>query len=233
MSPAINVFSTELSTAFVDSRYPAALRDPRADLRAVRIGLPPRSRGTPDAPDQAARIGLLTGESGSGKTTVFQGARGMPRVVNQIAHHALSAAALDNTRTVTADHIHKALQDLQPLSNPTPGPRNPAMKPSSSCPNTSATSPRSSRPGTGAESAATTGPAKLPSPHPAPATNGNCTCSANPARRSESIPAPDPQPRPPSIGPATQARRLAPTLPARIIRQNQNNVRNLASALPK
>ena len=45
---------------------------------------------------------------------LFQGARGMPRVVNRIAHYALSAAALDNTRTVTADHIHKALQDLQP-----------------------------------------------------------------------------------------------------------------------
>lgn len=45
---------------------------------------------------------------------LFQGARGMPRVVNRIAHYALSAAALENTRTVTADHIHKALQDLQP-----------------------------------------------------------------------------------------------------------------------
>ena len=45
---------------------------------------------------------------------LFQGARGLPRLINRIAHYGLSAAALENTRTVTAEHIHKALQDLQP-----------------------------------------------------------------------------------------------------------------------
>ena len=45
---------------------------------------------------------------------LFQGSRGMPRLVNRIAHYALSAAALDEARTVSADHIHKALQELQP-----------------------------------------------------------------------------------------------------------------------
>ena len=32
----------------------------------------------------------------------------MPRLVNRIAHYALSAAALDEARTVSADHIRKA-----------------------------------------------------------------------------------------------------------------------------
>ena len=45
---------------------------------------------------------------------LFQGSRGMPRLVNRIAQYALSAAALDEARTVNADHIHKALQELQP-----------------------------------------------------------------------------------------------------------------------
>ena len=45
---------------------------------------------------------------------LFQRARGLPRLINRIAHYALSAAALDNARTVSAEHIHNALKDLQP-----------------------------------------------------------------------------------------------------------------------
>jgi len=45
---------------------------------------------------------------------MFQATRGLPRKVNLLAHYALSAAALDNARTVTAEHLQAALEDLAP-----------------------------------------------------------------------------------------------------------------------
>ena len=45
---------------------------------------------------------------------LFQGARGLPRQINRIAHYALSAAALDKARTVNADHLQHALDELRP-----------------------------------------------------------------------------------------------------------------------
>ena len=45
---------------------------------------------------------------------LFQGARGLPRQINRIAHYALSAAALDKARTVNADHLQNALDELRP-----------------------------------------------------------------------------------------------------------------------
>ena len=45
---------------------------------------------------------------------LYQSARGLPRLVNRIAHYALSAAALDNARTVNAEHLACAVQDLHP-----------------------------------------------------------------------------------------------------------------------
>ena len=45
---------------------------------------------------------------------LFQAARGLLRLINRIAHYALSAAALDNARTVNAEHLDRALQDLRP-----------------------------------------------------------------------------------------------------------------------
>ena len=45
---------------------------------------------------------------------LFQGARGLPRQINRIAHYALSAAALDNARTVNPDHLQHALEELRP-----------------------------------------------------------------------------------------------------------------------
>ena len=46
---------------------------------------------------------------------LFQGARGLPRQINRsIAHYALSAAALENARTVNADHLQNALDELRP-----------------------------------------------------------------------------------------------------------------------
>lgn len=45
---------------------------------------------------------------------LYQSARGLPRLVNRLAHYALSAAALDNARTVNAEHLACAVQDLHP-----------------------------------------------------------------------------------------------------------------------
>ena len=45
---------------------------------------------------------------------LFQGARGLPRQINRIAHYALSAAALDKARTVNAEHLQHALDELRP-----------------------------------------------------------------------------------------------------------------------
>ena len=45
---------------------------------------------------------------------LFQGARALPRQINRIAHYALSAAALDNARTVNADPLQHALEELRP-----------------------------------------------------------------------------------------------------------------------
>ena len=40
---------------------------------------------------------------------LFQSARGLPQLVNRIAHYALTAAALNHTRTVTAEHLEHAV----------------------------------------------------------------------------------------------------------------------------
>ena len=45
---------------------------------------------------------------------LFQATQGIPRKLNLLAHYALSAAALDNARTVTAEHVQAALEDLGP-----------------------------------------------------------------------------------------------------------------------
>lgn len=45
---------------------------------------------------------------------MFHASRGMPRLINRIAHYALSACALANERRVTAEHLQHALDELQP-----------------------------------------------------------------------------------------------------------------------
>ena len=44
---------------------------------------------------------------------LFQSARGPPRLVNRIAHYALTAAALNHARTVTAEHLEHAGAELR------------------------------------------------------------------------------------------------------------------------
>lgn len=45
---------------------------------------------------------------------MFQASRGLPRQVNRMAHYALSAAAIVQSKTVTADHMQQALDELAP-----------------------------------------------------------------------------------------------------------------------
>ena len=45
---------------------------------------------------------------------LHKAARGLPRLVNRIAHYALSAAALEKARTVDAEHLARAVADLRP-----------------------------------------------------------------------------------------------------------------------
>jgi len=43
---------------------------------------------------------------------IFQATNGLPRKVNLLAHHALTAAAISKTKTVTAEHIQAALPEI-------------------------------------------------------------------------------------------------------------------------
>ena len=44
---------------------------------------------------------------------LYQASHGLPRRINRIAHYALSAAALANSRLVSAEHLHSAVEELQ------------------------------------------------------------------------------------------------------------------------
>ena len=44
---------------------------------------------------------------------LFQSALGLPRQINRIAHYALSAAE-EEAKTVNAEHLQNALEELQP-----------------------------------------------------------------------------------------------------------------------
>ena len=45
---------------------------------------------------------------------LFQASRGLPRQINRIAHYALSAAAVAKARTVDAEHMQRAVDELRP-----------------------------------------------------------------------------------------------------------------------
>ena len=45
---------------------------------------------------------------------LFQASRGLPRRINRIAHYALSAAAIAKARTVDAEHMQNAVDELRP-----------------------------------------------------------------------------------------------------------------------
>ena len=45
---------------------------------------------------------------------LFQATQGMPRKVNRLAHYALTSAALGQARTVTAEHVHTAREEVAP-----------------------------------------------------------------------------------------------------------------------
>ena len=43
---------------------------------------------------------------------VFQATQGMPRKVNRLAHYALTSAALEQARQVTAEHVQAAREEV-------------------------------------------------------------------------------------------------------------------------
>jgi general secretion pathway protein A len=45
---------------------------------------------------------------------LFQATYGMPRKVNRISHYALTSAALDKAKTVSAEHMRTALEEIGP-----------------------------------------------------------------------------------------------------------------------
>ncbi len=45
---------------------------------------------------------------------LFHASRGLPQLINRIAHYALSACALANEHRVTAEHLQHALDELRP-----------------------------------------------------------------------------------------------------------------------
>ncbi len=45
---------------------------------------------------------------------LFQATQGMPRKVNRLAHYALTSAAIDKARTVTAEHVQAAREEIAP-----------------------------------------------------------------------------------------------------------------------
>ncbi len=44
---------------------------------------------------------------------IFQAARGLPRKIDRVAHYALTAAALEDQRSVTAEHVERALGEVR------------------------------------------------------------------------------------------------------------------------
>ena len=44
---------------------------------------------------------------------LFHSARALPRLINRIAHYAMTAAALNNARTVNAEHLEHAIEELR------------------------------------------------------------------------------------------------------------------------
>lgn len=101
---------------------------------------------------------------------LFQSVRGLPRLVNRIAHYALTvAAAAVDARTVNAGHLEHAVEELRLSTCPT-----------SSSPTSSATDNTSPR------SAATTTSVTRPN---AAATTDSSNSSTSTIERSESPPA--------------------------------------------
>jgi len=45
---------------------------------------------------------------------LHQATNGVPRKLNQLAHYALTAAAIDNAKQINTEHLHAALEELRP-----------------------------------------------------------------------------------------------------------------------
>ena len=128
---------------------------------------------------------------------LFHSTRGLPRLINRTAHYALTAAAAQGTRTVTAEHLEHS-----PSRSCACDPRAPALTsrtqrraPPPSSASSSTTSPSPSSASTSTRPAATTRNFAISS---ARATADNSTSSHATTQNSESLPPPraPPPPRP-------------------------------------
>jgi len=45
---------------------------------------------------------------------LFQATQGMPRKVNRLAHYALTSAAIEKARIVSAEHVQSAREEVAP-----------------------------------------------------------------------------------------------------------------------
>jgi general secretion pathway protein A len=45
---------------------------------------------------------------------IYQATQALPRKVNRLAHYALTSCAIDKQRSVTTEHVQKALEELSP-----------------------------------------------------------------------------------------------------------------------
>ena len=110
---------------------------------------------------------------------LFQSARGLPRLINRIAHYAMTAAALNNARTVNAEHLQHAIEEWAPMNLPDlllpyeTQRRGPPL----TSPRSSTTSPPPSTANTSVRSCATTTSSTSAPTSNAPAMTGSSTSS--------------------------------------------------------
>ena len=96
------------------SPWPCTNRSPSASSCATTS---PASTATSSTPYLTHRLRLAGCEiplfEPPAIEALFQSARGLPRLVNRIAHYALTAAAVNDARTVNAGHLEHAVAELR------------------------------------------------------------------------------------------------------------------------
>jgi general secretion pathway protein A len=96
-------------------RLRMAVHEALSQRVVVRYHLPPLARD-----ETAAYLTHLLRRAGTetplfehaAVEAIFQAAQGLPRKINQLAHHSLIAAAIAKAMTVTADHVAAALPEV-------------------------------------------------------------------------------------------------------------------------
>ena len=97
-------------------RLSMAVHESLAQRIVVRFHLAGLARA--ELPDYLDHRLLLAGTSlplfdPGAVEALYQATSGLPRKLNRLAHYALSAAALDKARQITAEHIQSAVDEIQ------------------------------------------------------------------------------------------------------------------------